>query len=725
MFVAVELMAQTPLKGVVYEKTEKGLSPLFNVNIYWKDASIGTVSDDFGKFTINRPGSGDYELVFSYIGYKSDTIKVSASMKKLDVVLSVNNLLKEVVVSERRKSSYVSRMEPIHTQKIEGCELKKAACCNLSESFETNASVDVSYSDAVSGAKQIKLLGLDGKYSQLMTEKVPFIRGLASTYGLGYIPGSWMESIQVSKGTASVSSGYESITGQINVEYKKPDKSELIYLNALASNKGKIEGNANTRVKLSEKWSTMILLHAETEQNGHDGNHDGFIDHPMITQYNILNRWKYNSDNFMTQFGIKALDEERIGGQKSYNKELPNDTDNGYGVHINSGYYELFHKSGLMFKREFTSLALIHAYTFFDQKSIFGLKNYTGVQNSYNANLMYKSYFFKPDHNYVTGISYLYDDYVETLNDTSYLRTENVPGAFFEYTYAIPNKYTVMAGVRYDHHSMFGGFFTPRAHVKYDLRYNSTFRASAGKGYRTPNLLAENSYLLASSRKISILEDILMEEAWNFGTSLSHTFYTKKHEITANLEFYSTQFLNQLVVDMDKDISNVYFYNLKGKSFSNSTQLELIFEPIKKLDVVMAFRYTDVKTTIDNYLVTKPLVNRYKGLLTLSYKTNLDKWQFDFTAQFNGDGRLPNTNENPEEYRRKDEFPAYTILHAQVTKYYKKWNVYLGSENLTNFVQHHPIIAADQPFGPHFDSSMVWGPLMGRKFYLGLRYMIE
>ncbi|MBN2681063.1 MAG: TonB-dependent receptor, partial [Bacteroidales bacterium] len=697
MLASIGVIAQSPLKGVVYEKTEKGLSPLFNVNIYWKDASIGTVSDETGKFTINRPGSGDYELVFSYIGYKSDTIKVSAAMKKLDVVLSVNKLLKEVVVTERRKSSYVSRMEPIHTQKIEGHELKKAACCNLSESFETNASVDVSYSDAVSGAKQIKLLGLDGKYSQIMTEKVPFIRGLASTYGLGYIPGSWMESIQVSKGTASVSSGYESITGQINVEYKKPDKSEIIYLNALASNKGKIEGNANTRVKLSEKWSTMILLHAENEQTGHDGNKDGFLDQPMIKQFNILNRWKYNSENFMTQFGVKVLDEERIGGQTTYKKNLPNDTDNGYGVNINSKYYELFHKMGIMFKKQNTSLALIHSYTFFDQQSIFGLRNYSGVQNSYNSNLMYKSWFGTTDHNYIAGISYLYDDYVETLNDTSFLRTENVPGGFFEYTYAIPHKYTIMAGIRYDYHSIFGGFVTPRAHIKYDIRHNSTLRASAGKGYRTPNLLAENSYLMASSRKISILEDILMEEAWNFGTSLSHTFYTKKREITANIEFYRSQFVNQLVVDMDKDISNVYFYNLDGKSYSNSAQIELVFEPIKRLDVVMAYRYTDVKATINGELVTKPLVNRYKGLINLSYKTNLDKWQFDFTAQINGDGRLPSTESNPQEYKRNDEFPAYALLHAQVTKYYKKWNVYLGSENLTNFVQDNPIIAADQP----------------------------
>ncbi|HBS86056.1 MAG: hypothetical protein A2W91_08145 [Bacteroidetes bacterium GWF2_38_335] len=723
------LFSQEYLKGVVSEVVEKDgkkeLNPLENVNIYWENSSVGTTTNEKGEYSILIPETVSRNLIFSYIGYKADTIPVHVLKRKLDIVLEVNNVLQEVIVAERRKSMYISKIEPIHTQLIQGEELKKAACCNLSESFETNASVDVSYSDAITGAKQIKMLGLAGTYSQIMAEKVPFIRGLAQTYGLGYIPGSWMESIQVSKGTASVSSGYESITGQINVEYKKPDKGEKLYLNALGSSFGKIEGNMNARYKLNDKLSTMILAHGESERARIDENGDSFMDMPAIDQVNFINRWTYDSKNWETRFGIKVLEEKRSSGQVDFEGSDNTSPANGYGVGIDSKYYELFHKMGFFLNRKNTSISIIHALTLFDQNSFFGLNDYAGSQMTYNTNIMFASYVGNTNHSYLAGISYLYDDYDEEYSNAGFYRTEKVPGTFIEYTYAIPHKYTLMAGLRYDQHNMFGGFFTPRAHIKYNLTPLTVVRASAGKGYRTPNLLSENSHVFVSSREMVILEDIEMEEAWNYGISATHTLNVGKKEIDINAEFYRTNFINQLIVDMDQNTTTVYFYNLDGESYSNSAQLELVLEPIKRLDVTLAYRLTDVKTTINHQLVNKPLVNKYKGLVSLSYTTNLKKWQFDFTTQFNGDGRLPSTANNPVEYQLNDNFPAYYIMNAQVTKYFRKWNIYFGSENLTNFTQKNPILAANDPFGPNFDASMNWGPLIGRKFYLGLRLVLN
>ncbi len=727
IFLSISIYSQEYISGKIFEVINKKKIPIENANIFWRESKQGTISDQDGKYRIEKRTDSEKTLIISFIGYKSDTVDISKlNTSKIDIELISSIDLKEVVVEERKQTSFISRLEPIQTQKIEGEELKKAACCNLSESFETNASVDVHYSDALTGAKQIQLLGLAGKYSQIMAEKVPFIRGLSSTYGLGYIPGSWMESIQVSKGTASVSSGYESITGQINVEYKKPDKGDWIYLNALASDKGKMEANANARVELNKKWSTMILAHTEKNSIKNDFNKDGFLDHPLIEQHNFINRWKfYVPDKFMTQFGVKILDEERMSGQMNFDSSKPRDIENGYGVNINSLNFEVFHKAGIIFSRPITSLAIIHSFTNFDQSSYFGLNNYSGKQKSYSANTLFQSYIGKTSHAYTTGISYLYDDYVEYLNDTSFLRTEHVPGAYFEYTHTIPHKYTFMAGIRYDHHNMFGGFVTPRFHFKYDLNTLTIIRASAGKGYRTPNLISENSHVLLSSRSIEILENIEQEEAWNYGLSINQTIPLKKRDIIINAEFYRTDFVNQLVLDMDKDISKAYFYNLKGTSYSNSAQIEIIFEPIKRLDIVVAYRLTDVKITIDDELVDKPLVNKYKGLLTMSYATNLKKWQFDWTTQLNGDGRLPSTANNPDEYQRADTYPAYIIMNAQITKFYKRWNIYFGVENLTDFTLDNPIIAAEDPFGKYFDSSMIWGPLVGRKFYLGLRFNIN
>ena len=724
------------LRGVVKELVvENGVEKyeaLINVNIYWLGTTIGTVSDENGKFEIKKLSKTNNKLVISYIGYQTDTIEIKANQNEIEIFLSVNNQLKSIEILERRQTSFISKIEPIQTQLIMGEELMKAACCNLSESFETNASVDVAYSDAVTGAKQIKLLGLDGKYSQIMSEKIPFIRGLSSMFGLGYIPGSWMESIQVSKGTASVENGFESITGQINVEYKKPDNGEWLYLNALTSDKGKIEGNFNARLQLSETWSTMILAHAEQNNSKHDFNNDLFLDQPTIEQINFINRWKYKSDNgFITQFGIKYIDEKRLGGQVSFNEDLNRDTNNGYGIGIDTKYIEVFHKAGLVFSRPKTSLALIQSYSLYNQNSYYGFKDYEGEQNSYYFNLLFHSYLFNTFHKYKTGLSFVYDNFDESLFseilniDTVFLREESIPGAYFEYTYAMPEKFTFMAGLRYDYHNIFGGFFTPRFHIKYNLFQNTIVRSSLGKGYRTPNIFAENSYLLASSRKISIVEDILQEEAWNYGFSLNQTFNIKQKEVSVNLEFYRTDFKNQLIVDVDKDISHVYFYNLNGESYSNSGQIEILFEPIERLDFLAAFRLTDVKTTINNQLISKPLVNKYKGLLTLSYKTELKKWQFDYTLQINGDGRLPNTESLPEENQISSDFPAYSIMNAQITKYFEVWNIYVGVENITDFTQKNPIIAADNPFGEYFDSSLAWGPLIGRKFYVGLRFSID
>lgn len=718
------IYSQEIIKGKVYGIHENKSETLTGASVYWMNAKTGTITEADGSFSIEYPQKPD-KLIISFIGYYADTIAISELPKKpIKIKLKPNSTLKEVEIVNKQHTTYVSKMETVHTQKISGAELHKAACCNLSESFETNASVDVHYSDAVTGAKQIQLLGLAGKYSQIMTEKIPYVRGLTSPFGLGYIPGPWMESIQVSKGSSTVESGYESITGQINVEYKKPDKGEKFYLNLVGNDKGKYEINTNGRIKLSEKWSTMLLLHGEKGIGKIDENSDSFLDMPFGDQINLINRWKYWGEKLKTQFGVKYIEENRYGGQKNFNHELVSSPENGYGIGIETKRTEIFHKMGYIFDRPATSMGFIESFSMYDQNSYFGLNNYTGQQISYYANLIFQTYIGNTNNTISTGSSFVYDEYNEKLNNTVYDRTESVPGVFFQYTYDYAHLFSFIAGIRADYHNKFGVFYTPRLHVKYNIQDEFVVRASIGKGYRTANIFAENTGIFISSRDIVILEELQQEEAWNYGLSTSKDVHINNRELTINGEFFRTDFVNQIVVDMDADINKVLFYNLKGKSYSNSYQIELIYELIKHLDVTAAFRYSDVKTTINGTLQEKPLVNKYKGLLTLSYATNLKKWQFDLTTQINGDGRLPSTMQNPEEYRLDEKFPAYTIVNLQITKYFKKWNIYAGVENITDFVQDKPILASNDPFGPYFDGSMVWGPIIGRKFYAGLRLSI-
>lgn len=700
--------------------------PLPGVNIYWSGTQAGTTSDLKGDFSIENK-QHKHHLIFSYVGYRNDTIDIREfdAGHKLHITLSVNKTLKEVEIKSVRKGSAISRLSAIQTQHINQNEFRKAACCNLSESFETNASVDVSYSDAVTGAKQIRLLGLAGTYSQKQIENIPNLHGLATAYGLEYIPGSWMESIQVSKGTSSVKNGYESITGQINVEYKKPHNSEKLYLNAYGNDLGKLEANFNTAFRLNDKLSTMLLGHAENMFGEIDRNGDSFLDVPKVRQYHFMNRWKYEQPgSFHGQFGLDILDEDRTAGQTSFKPELPRDTNNGYGINVKTKRYQVFTKSGFIFNRPETNIGIINSLIYHEQESFFGLNDYDATEINYYGNFMYQSYLLNSRHNYTVGFSYVYDHYDEMLNDSAFTKKESVPGLFLEYTYEIEEKLSILAGMRADFHNLYGTLLTPRLHLRYAPSENWIFRGSAGKGYRSPNVIAENSFLLATSKKLIVQEEPDVEEAWNFGLNLTNYTDILGKQLMVNLDFYRTEFLNQMVIDMDRDIFEINIYNLNGRSYSNSLQVEANYELIPGLDVTAAYRYNDVKITLNDELQRKPLVNRYKGLLSLTYTTENRGWQFDLTSQFNGDVRLPDTEQYPEMYRRPLKGENYTIFNAQVTKYFGQWELYLGGENLGDFTQDNPVVAADDPFGKYFDTSLVWGPILGRKIYLGLRYAL-
>ncbi len=718
------------LKGVIKAKENGETIELVGANVYWSGTQTGTISDGSGRFNVPRV-SGKNFLVVSYIGYVTDTIDVS-NKKNLKIELLPDQQLDEVQVAGKKPGAYLSRLDPIATINVTGEELCKAACCNLSESFETNASVDVAYSDAATGAKQIQLLGLSGNYVQMMTENMPNFRGLATPYGLTYIPGTWMDAIQISKGTSTVVNGFEALTGQINVEYKKPLDSEKFFLNLFGSDMGRAEANVNGSIHVNDKMKTAVFAHYSKDMMSNDLNDDGFRDEPLLSQLNLMNRWDFNNKKgFTSQLGLKFIDEERLGGEMEFDDNKP--SDEYYGIKIDTKRLEAFGKAGYIFKDQVSSIGLVANWSHHKQNSFYGLKTYDATQNSFYANLLFQSIIGNENNKFTTGLSFQGDmfdellqmDYRDGNTSNNYLRDEFVPGMYFQYTYSIPERLTLIAGVRSDFHNIYGTLFTPRLHAKYNIAPKTILRASAGKGFRSPNVLAENSYLLASSRQLLIADDIDIEEAWNYGANITQYFDVAGKELTFNMEFYRTDFVNQLVADADQSARLISFYNLDGKSYANNFQVEAKYEMLRGLDVVGAWRMNDVKTTYNGVLMERPLNSKYKGLLTLSYATPLKKWQFDYTLQFNGGGRVPTTLENSPVNQRPDRFEPYQIMNAQVTKFFRKWNVYIGAENLADFKQPNPIIAGDDPFGSEFDSSLTWGPVLGRRIYFGLRYFID
>ena len=663
--------------------------------------------------------------------------------------------IEEVQVVQRRKGTVKSRTDAFDTQRINSEELCRAACCNLSEAFETSASVDVAYADAATGAKQIRLLGLNGTYVQLIQENTPAVRGLAQNFGLEYIPGPWMSSIQVSKGTSSVINGYEATSGQINVELLKPQIQSPLAVNLMFNSDLMAEANISGGWKIesrkqkvesrkskgeSRKLYTGILAHYGQNFMAMDGNHDSFMDMPKTINANLANRWFYKQGNYTFQAFVRGLYDRRRAGQ------FADTIANPYHINLNTWRVEGFVKNGYVFDEETgSSVALITAVSYHDLNNDYGLRNWKANQLNAYLNAIYQGNFegrgeIDNDHRLNAGISVNFDKYGETLNilPDNLNRWEVVPGIFAEYSLKYDEKLSLVAGVRADYSTRYGFFVTPRMNIRYTPWEWWTLRASVGLGYRSPNVIADNAFILPSSRTIHITDKIEQERAVNSG--ISTTFYIPlgSKELQLSGEYYYTHFLNSAIVDLDQDPHGVYIYNqsdIKGaKSFAHSAQIEATIEVLRGWTWTAAFRWTDIKQTTIGAdgiarLREKALSNRYKGVITTSYQTPLKKWQFDVTAQFNGVGRMPDGftafGDLRGGYGAPKPLSWYPQLMAQVTKYWKTCSLYVGAENMTNFKQDQPIIDSFNPFGPNFDASMVCGPTTGWKVYVGFRYELE
>lgn len=601
-------------------------------------------------------------------------------------------------------------------------ELFKAACCNLGESFTTNPSVDVNYSDAATGAKQIRLLGLSGIYVQMLTENLPNFRGAAAPYALDYVPGPWMKSIQVSKGSSSVRNGFESITGQIDIEYLKPDDDQGVTVNLFGNSMGRLEANADANVHVGSRLSTEVLAHAQQDYGHHDQNSDGFLDQPNVGQWNLQNRWKWRGDHYLFHGGMGALKETREGGQ------MPLTPVPRYQIGIGTERYEGYMKHAFILDAEQgTNIAFMGNLSSHRTDALYGMKHYEAHERNAYAQLLFETNFTE-QHNLAAGFSLNHNELTETLDAGgaavgSYpsLPSETTVGTYAQYTFTPSDKITAMAGLRADHSSRFGTFFTPRFHLKLTPSEIVSLRLSAGKGYRSVHALAENHNLLASGRQL-VVDDLQQEMAWNYGASASLYIPLFGNSLKMNVEYFHTHFYRQAIIDYDSNPSQIHVSNLNGKSYSNTLQVDATYPVVEGLELTAAWRLNDVKTTYGGKLMEKPLTSRYKGLLTVSYKTPLGLWQFDATLQMNGPGRMPTPYTLVDGSPSWDEcFPAYEQLSAQATRWFRHFSIYIGGENLTGFRQQVTIIDASHPWSSTFDPTMVWGPVQGAMGYAGVR----
>ena len=768
------LCAHAHVWGVVLD--DKGF-PLVGANVYWAGTTIGIATDLDGQFKL-EPIKETNRLVTSFMGFHNDTTEV-VRHAELTIVLVSDLELEEVNIVERKMAVLRSRVSALQTETITGEALCMAACCNLSESFETSASVDVAYSDAATGAKQIRLLGLSGTYVQMLTENTPNIRGLAQAFGMEYIPGPWMEAIQVSKGTSSVVNGYEAIAGQINVEYLKPQTQDPISLNAMISTETHAEVNATGGWDINDVVSTGILFHAQNMSLELDHNHDGFLDMPKNTNINLLNRWYVKTDDYTGQFLVRGLYDRRQGGQTKDALAVSLFASTPYHIDLNTWRVDGFTKNGYVFNHDLgTSIGIIASASYHNQQNTYGLRQWNAAQTNAYLNAIFQTSFDDSDsdpwdnhqHKLSAGVSFNYDGYNEEFLFASNLspltnnlnRWEVTPGVFAEYTYTYKDKLTLLAGIREDYSTRYGFFTTPRMNVRYAPFEWWTLRGSVGLGYRTPNAIADNAAFLSSNREFSqflptdeltVLGTMNLAQERSMNTGISTVFYIPmgKRELQLSGEYYYTKFLDGVIADMDRNLQGITLYNMHdvdgAQYFSHNWQVEATMEILRGWTMTAAFRYTDVKqttfnTTANKYLLRdKPLQNKFKGIITTSYQTPLKTWQFDLTAQFNGSGRMPDgfvvpigSNQYFTDKNGQIHHQWYPQLLGQVTKFFRTWSIYLGAENMTNFTQDNPIVGSTiehnghhlvDPSSPTYDASMIWAPIHGWKLYLGFRWSLE
>ena len=725
--------SQNTIKGTVLN-TDK--QPIFGANIYWTNTTIGATSNENGQFTIPFKNN-EKTLTISYIGFKTQVISV-ANLTELNITLTPDNQLSTVTIASQKKSS----SRPAHAIQniinVNKDELLKAACCNLAESFETNPSIDVNYSDALTGTRQIKMLGLTSPYIQFVQENVPSIRGASQAFGLSFTPGTWLESIQVTKGIGSVVNGYESITGQINAELVKPATDKKLFVNAYGSLNGRLELNTHFNTKVSDKWHTGIYVHGNIRNKKIDDNNDNFLDAPLSNQINIMNRWQYtNTEKGWVSFiNIRYLTDTKQSGEYNFDPNLHKNTTTFWGSEINTERFETSAKLGYVFPElSYKTLGFQVAYSNHKQDSYFGLKEYNIKQQSFYANLIYNTIISDTRNKVVTGLNVTYDAIDELVLTTAYNRNEKSVGAFFEYNYDNLQNLNLSAGIRVDHHNLLGTFITPRLHVKYNPWETGTLRLSGGRGKKSSFIFAENQKLFGTNRTINITNNngdfygLNPEIAWNYGISFvqKFTLFNRSGDITA--DFYSTIFDEQIIVDWENP-SEISFYNSTQNGKANSFQLELNYSPFTHFAIKTAYKYQDIRTQFILGEKQAPLQPQNRFFVNLFFETHQTEkggnWKFDYTFNWQSDQRIPDTSIYNPQYQLPNYSESNITMNAQVTKIFSpRFEWYFGGENLTNEQQKVPVLGADNPFGANFDTSLVYAPILGAMYYTGIRFNIE
>ena len=763
--------AQTMIKGKVFtpeshighdhveggHQGEVEYITLPGASVIWKGTRLGTMTDIHGFFKLPVMNLGD-TLQVSMIGFETVGL-VYTGQKYVEIPLLEGVSIGDAEVTTQRATTSISLLNPLNIQQLNRKELAKAACCNLSEAFETNASVDASFTDAVTGTRQIRMLGLDGKYTQILVDNLPGPRGLNVVQGLSFIPGPWIDQIAISKGTGSVTAGYESITGQINVALRNPANAEPRHINIYRSEDGRLEWNHVSRHQVDRRWATSLLSHAEIGDKLNDRNEDGFLDTPLQKDIVLRNEWILRGDRGIRgEYSITGIKLETLGGQMAAYEGADDvwdlmpellaktESDSLWTAATMIDRLELSAKTGYVFPgQEWKSFGSQFFASTHEQTHQFGNRNYKGTENFFRGNILFSSIINHTDHKFTTGVSFLYDDFQEIgtwgaaydewdAEEDTLSRTEIVPGSFFEYTWTANERLMVVAGVRGDYHNMYGAFFSPRLHARYSLAEETSIKIVAGRGFRTANVFMEQLGTWASNRRWVIQGELKPEVATNIGFNLVSKFRLNSRDASISLDGYWTEFENRVVADLYNSPYGILIYNA-SESRSKTLQLEFDWSLHRRVNVRAAYRWVDAQTDYQDFdieLRQDPYVSKHRAFTQWSYasKEGVDGEQtrIDATIQWIGPQALPRPSAGSSDYElHLAESPSFTQVNIQLSRnIHTGFELYAGIENLLDVKQDNPIVGANYPdeFNETFDASLVYGPIFGKMSYVGLRWTL-
>jgi outer membrane receptor for ferrienterochelin and colicins len=698
--------------------------------------SLGTISTEQGEYAIDNISAGNYQLKVSAIGYKTITLSVnikSSERKVLNIELIEDvSSLEEVVITGTMKE--VTKMNsPIPVEVYAPSLFLKNPTPNIFEALSMINGVQPQINCNVCSTGDIHINGLEGPYTMILIDGMPIVSSLATVYGLAGIPNSLVKRIEVVKGPASTLYGSEAVGGVINIITKEPLGAPSLKIDAYGTTLGEYNADLSSSFKIKKSASLVGINYFNFWQKW-DVNNDNFTDATLQQRISVFNKWSFHrpsGKNF--SLAGRYVYENRWGGELQWTPDHRG-TDIYYGESIYTNRAEFIGNYQLKSKE---NLHVDYSYNYHLQDSYYGTTKYLASQSTAFVQFRWSKQLGK--HDWLAGLPLRYTLYDDNTTGTSSLDGTNnpgitfLPGIFVQDEIKFTDKFSILGGARYDHHSVHGNIFTPRLSFKLSPNPTNTLRLTSGSGYRVVNLFTEEHAALTGARQVIVKNNLDPEKSWNVNLNYAKNITTRQGYINLDASLFYTYFTNKIIGDFTTDPEKIIYDNLAGHAVSRGLTLNGDLSFSNNLKLLTGVTVMEVfRTDNDGNNVPQVHAPSFSGTYTLSYSLLPSRITIDLTGKTTGPMNLPVV---PNDFRPAMS-PWFSLINLQVTKSMNSnLEIYAGVKNLLNFLPKDPLlrpfdpfdknISIDNPNGFSFDTSYNYAPMQGIRGMIGVRWTIR